>query len=305
MSVGRFFSFIGDVAYFILKISNLAAFLTNLYLNYKFGKPAKGDKMDGRSIARLSAAYDHVGLPKGPAFAIWGLIFAWTLVFTISQVFTRMFDGILPTFTPWFCAAQLIQGLWVPIFTASDPDKASSGGDIWLWLANTLLIVPIPFAFLKACEALASDSIETNIVAYWLSYGVTINAAWVLLAAGLTVNLSAVAAGLQGHILCAVAVLVLAATICLELYITGLVGSNVYRSPTAFFSVGVWALFWVFKYLKDMPEGSAEVLCERSADHAKRIMPLYGSTFVAFYKWSALAVLLVFAGLEVFVCVRK
>merc|ERR1712179_892831 len=102
------------------------------------------------------------------------------------------------------------------------------------------------------------------------------------------------AARLEGAPLSAVALIVLAATVTLELYITGLVGSNPYNFPTAFFSVGVWALFWVFKSLKDMPA----VECE----HAKRIMPVYGSNFVVFYKWCAFVLLWVFVGLEVLVC---
>lgn len=296
---------------FFFKISNLAAFITMLGLNFKFGAPKSGNKEDGPSIRRLSETYDHVAMPKGPAFAIWGFIFMWTLVFTVTQACTSMFDDILSAFTPWFCAAQLMQGFWVPLFTSSDPKKRVDRGDAWLWVSNALLMGPIPFAFLQACEVLAR--VTPGSAAYWISYGVTINAAWVLLAAGLTVNLSAIALGLRGALLASVAVLVLAGTIVLELYITGLIGSSPFNSPTAFFSVGVWALFWVFLNLKDvsMDKLQSESLLNGaesevgSSDHAKRIIPLYGSAFVVFYKWSALLVLILFVGLEALVCTHE
>lgn len=240
-------------------------------------------------------------MPKGGAFSIWGLIYLWTLVFVGVQAGTDMFDTILPDLTPWFCAGQLMQGIWVKLFTESDVEKAPTGGDPTLWAANVLLLVT-PAPFLKACEVLGSG-LQPGGAAYWFSYGITINTAWVLLAAGLTVNQSAVAAGMQGSAASAIAIIVLAVTFSLELWITGLIGSNPFNYPTAFFSVGIWALFWVFMNLKYIGEG--QEISERDSGHEKRMLQIYGSKFVGAYKWLALLILVCFVALEILVCVRK
>lgn len=269
----------------LLKGCNVAAFATDIFFNARYGK----------DISKLAQSYDHVALPKGPAFSIWGSIFLWELVFVIIQACTAMFDDILPRLTPWFCLSQLMQGCWVAIYTKSNPENQDKGGDIWFWL-STLLLIATPPVFLEACKVLAGVSPGAP---YWISYGITMNTAWVLLAAGLTVNGAAVGAGLRGAALSATAILVLGLTVSLELFITGLIGSNPYNTPTAFFSVGIWALFWVFKYLQNIPSKS------EPSEHATRILPLYGSTFVVFYKWCALVLLLTFVCLEVVVCMRK
>lgn len=269
----------------LLKGCNLAAFATDIFLNASYG----------RGISKLAESYDHVAIPKGPAFSIWGSIFLWEFVFVTVQACSAMFDDILPSLTPWFCLSQLMQGFWVAIYTKSNPENKDKGGDMWFWL-STLLLVATPPAFLEACKVLTGVSAGAP---YWISYGITVNTAWVLLAAGLTVNGAAVGAGLRGAALSATAILVLALTVTLELYITGLIGSNPYNTPTAFFSVGIWALFWVFMYLKDIPSTSD------LSEHGKRILPLYGSNFVVFYKWCALVLMLTFVCLEVAVCMRK
>jgi len=283
----------------ILKGCNVAAHVACLFLNFYYGKPKKGDD----SIRIRSEAYDHVAVPKGAAFSIWGLIYLWTLVFVGVQAGSDIFDAILPDLTPWFCAGQLMQGIWVKLFTESNVEKAATGGDATLWAANVLLIVT-PAPFLKACEVLGSG-LQPGGAAYWVSYGITINTAWVLLAAGLTVNMCGVAGGMQGSAAAAVAITVLAGTFGLELWITGLIGSNPFNYPTAFLSVGIWALFWVFMNLKYIPSQEGAELSERDAGHQKRMLQIYGSTFVGAYKWIALLTLVCFVGLEILVCVRK
>lgn len=263
------------------KCCNVAAFALDMVLNATAGK----------SIKDLSEAYDHVAMPAGPGFAIWGIIFSWELVFLVAQFFISDFDGILPTLSLWFCATQIMQGVWVVLFTKTDPKLVGHGGDVWLW-TSTALILATPPAFLQLVAALAGSSGS----AYWLSFGMTINAAWVLLAAGLTVNQAARAVGLEGASLSAVAVAVLAGTVCLELWITGLIGDNQYKSPVAFFPVATWALWWIFSHLKTDDPAHA------GASHAKRILPLYGSNFILFYRWSAATLAIVFVGLEIKLC---
>lgn len=269
-----------------LKGCNVAAFAADIALNYRFG---------GNQVEQ-SEAFDTVAVPMGPAFAIWGLIFTWVLVFVGVQTFTPLFDEILPALTPWFCASQLMQGCWVPIWSRASPEKADKGGDVWFWLASVVLVAT-PVGHLKACQVLADVDPGTP---YWVSYGITVNAAWIIMAAGLGLNMIARVAGLRGAALFAVALSVLAGTVYLELNITGLIGDSLfgaYNSPTAFFSVAIWALFWVFRYLKNIPA--------EESSHANRILPLYGSTFVVFYKWVALLLLLVCIVLEAVVCMRK
>jgi len=264
----------------MLKCCNVAAFALDVTLN------ALGNRDKDKSIKVLSEAYDHVAMPAGPAFAIWGIIFSWELVFLVAQFFVSDFDELLPTLTPWFCATQVMQGAWVVLFTRTDPSRVGHGGDVWIWV-STILLLATPPAFLQVVAVLA----DASGAAYWLSFGMTINAAWVLLAAGLTVNQAARAVGLEGASLSAVAMVVLAGTVYLELWITGIVGENQLNSPAAFFPVATWALLWIFSHLKSL-----------SADmnpHAKRILPLYGSNFILFYKWSALSLAILFIALEI------
>lgn len=263
-----------------LKCCNLAAFVADMALNGMFGK----------NIKNLSEAYDHVSMPAGPAFAIWGVIFTWELVFVVAQFLVSDMDAVLPALTPWFCATQLMQGMWVPLFTKTDPQAVGHGGDVWLWV-STVLLVATPPAFLNVVSALAGASG----MVYWLTFGMTINAAWVLLAAGLAVNQAARGVGLEGMPLSVVAMTVLVGTVYLELWITGLVGNSRLGSPVAFFPVATWALFWIFSHLQNMPADKS--------DHEKRILPLYGSTFIVFFKWCALFLAVAFVGLEVLLIV--
>lgn len=243
----------------------------------------------GQNIGVLSKAFDNVAIPASAAFSIWGLIFSWELVFVVAQFFVADFDEILPTLTLWFCVTQLMQGSWVAIFIKTDADKAGRGGDVWLW-ASTALLLATPPAFLQVVAALAG----TSGAAYWYSFGMQINAAWVLVAAGVSVSQAAVGYGLEGAPLSGVAIAVLVGTVCLELWITGFIGHNEFKSPLAFFPVATWALLWVFVHLKDL---SAE-----TNEHAKRILHLYGSSFIQLYKWAALVLAIAFIGCEVKLC---
>jgi len=248
--------------------ANLAAFTINMVLN----------AVAGRGIKDLSEAYDNVATPAGPAFSIWGIIFTWEAVFVVAQFFDISgFVDVLPELSPWFCLTQLMQGLWVPLFTRTDPARAGSGGDVWLWVSTVLLVCTAP-CFMKVVAILAT--LPPAGAAYWFSLGITVNAAWVLLAAGLSVNQAGRALGFAGAPLATVAVTVLSVTVCLELWITGLVGAAPFASPKAFLPVATWALLWVFYSLRKLPSDVD--------DHGKRILPLYGSNFIQFYKWSAL-----------------
>jgi len=269
----------------LLKGCNVAAYAVSIFLM----------KAGGNNQKEQSAAFGTVANPMGAAFAIWGLIFAWVLVFVVVQACTGLFDELLPALTPYFCASQLIQAIWIPIWSKANGEKADKGGDVWFWVASVVLL-STPLPHLKACQVLAD--VDPG-AAYWVSYGITINAAWVIMAAGLGVNMMAKVAGLKGTALSSVALFVLAGTVYLELNITGLIGGGlfgVYNSPTAFFSVAAWALFWIFMNLKNIPE--------EDSDHAKRILPLYGSTFVVFFKRLILLLILVCVGLEATVCMR-
>lgn len=248
--------------------ANLAAFLMDMVLNAVWG----------RRIKDLAEAYDHVAIPAGPAFSIWGIIFTWEAVFVVAQFFhISDLAEVLPELSPWFCLTQLMQGLWVPLFTRSDPARVGSGGDVWLWVSTVLLVCTAP-CFLKVVAILAT--LPSAGAAYWVSLGITVNAAWVLLAAGLSVNQAGRALGFAGATLSTLAVAVLSVTVCLELWITGLVGAAPFGSPKTFLPVVTWALLWVFYYLRKLPSDADE--------HGKRILPLYGSNFIVFYKWIAL-----------------
>lgn len=267
------------------KCCNLVAFVLDMVL---CGAGA------GRNMMGLTHAYDHLGNPASPAFSIWGIIFTWEAVFVGVQFFLGSdSDSLLTKLCPWFCATQLMQGLWIPLFTNSDPSLAAQGGDIWFW-SSTILIVSIVPCFLKVVAVLSS--LETGSTVYWLTFGLTINAAWILMASGLALAMSARALGFVGTPLCVWSLVVLILTVCLELWITGFCGTDSLRSPPAFLLVAAWALYWIFFSLKGYPP--------EENDHVKRLLPLYGSSFMTFYKWCTLVLIIVFLALEVRVLSR-
>jgi len=259
-----------------LKVCNVVALCANLWMN----------KFVGKRIGGMARAYDHVALPAGPAFAIWGIIYCWEIVFSIWQFFATDFDSILFSLTPWFCIGQLMQGSCCIAYVQTDPEKVGKGGDAWVWGSSIWLILTAP-VFQQATAAL----VPATGVAYWVTLGITANTAWVILAAGLGVNQMGRAAGLEGRALSAVAMIVLISTLVLELFITGFIGKNPYNSPKAYLVVGIWGLFWIFQNLKGIPS-------EEASEHEQRILPLYGSRFVVFYKWCVVAIAIVFAVLE-------
>ena len=126
----------------------------------------------------------------------------------------------------------------MPTFTASDPEAARQGGDVAFWLALVLLLSTLP-VFLKAVSIVSRIQVEQ---AYWVSYGITINAAWILMAGFVSLNMASVAFSHTAMI----AMLLLVGAVCLELWITGLIGSDPFDSPTAFLPVATWALTWVY-----------------------------------------------------------
>eukprot|EP00929_Paragymnodinium_shiwhaense_P060411 TRINITY_DN30176_c0_g1_i1.p1 TRINITY_DN30176_c0_g1~~TRINITY_DN30176_c0_g1_i1.p1 ORF type:complete len:291 (-),score=36.51 TRINITY_DN30176_c0_g1_i1:423-1295(-) len=265
-------------------LCNVAGWCFNIYAS----------KAAGKNIGRLSAAVDHVALPAGPAFAIWGLIYLWTGVFVIAQFFPAAgLDGAIAAITPYFVAAQFVQALWVFCFTSLDPDKVGKGGDIYLWV-SIILLVGLVYPYMKAVEAAAE--LPRDSTGYWFAYGISINAAWVLLAAGLSINQIGRGLGWEGLPLMLTALFVVAATVGLELWITGFVGEAPFGSPTAFLSVATWAFFWVFMNLRKFPQ--------EEDGHTTRLLPLYGSNFISFYKWMAFLLMIGAAGGEYLLLTR-
>jgi hypothetical protein len=250
----------------VLKLCNVAAFGIDMGLNAG----------SGQNIKELAEVYDHIFMPPPAAFSIWGIIFAWELIFIVSQFLVADFDHVLPSLTPWFCLTQIMQGLWTPLFTKTEPSRAGHGGDAWLWISSVILVCT-PAAFLQVINALST----TTGAVYWLSLGITINAAWVLFAAGLSINQAARAIGLQGTALSALTLMVLAWIVYLELWITGFIGEDKFSSPVAFFPVATWAFSWIFSNLGGFSTDTNA--------HVKRLLPLYGSNFVFFFKWTAFA----------------
>lgn len=277
----------------LLKLCNVAALVLPQVLNSVL--PADNQRS-------LSEAYDHIANPGGPAFLIWPVIFLWETIFLVSQFLIYDYDDIMPKLTPAYCTTQFLQALWLQLFNRTDPSKIDKGGDFWIY-SSTVVLIAIPLAFFPAVRALSDMSGR----AYWLSLGITVNAAWVVLAAGLSVNMSALALGLRGGDLELLSIAVLVVTIVIELWITGFIPIfKVQLNNLAFLPVAIWALGWIVHHLNggwnilDLATVSAE-----GNSHVERILPLYSSNYIMFYKWTALVLVFIFIALEIRLCKKS
>merc|ERR1719272_1299608 len=91
---------------------NLAAYLLNTVVTY-----TSLTGIFGATNTELSNKYQTLITPAGWAFAIWGPIFIWELVFTVAQMCPRFRNSkVVQLISPWWWALCAFQSLWTFAF---------------------------------------------------------------------------------------------------------------------------------------------------------------------------------------------
>lgn len=126
----------------------------------------------GPTNAAVSAEYPTLLLAAGYAFAIWGLIFIFDVIYGVWQVTgARRRDATLGAVAPWAFAGFVLTAAWMPLF---------SRGLFWL----CLLVIFAALACLLRCAALLTrDTLPMRAQWLWAWTPLSLHAGWLSVAA--------------------------------------------------------------------------------------------------------------------------
>lgn len=141
--------------------------------------------MFGPDNGAMSAQFPTLLIASGYAFAIWGLIFLFDLLYALWQATgDRRGDATLSRIAPWTAAGFAATALWMPMF---------SMGLFWVCL---LLIVVALACLLHAAFVLTDDATRLPQQWLWAWSPVSLHAGWLSVAAFLNLAQVIVAYGL-------------------------------------------------------------------------------------------------------------
>lgn len=126
----------------------------------------------GPTNGAISDRYPTLIVAAGYAFAIWGLIFLWDMVFGAWQAFSRRAaTDPLAGIRPWAAAGFALTAVWMPVFSQQ-----------LFWLA--LLIIWSALACLLTCALkLSTARITAPGLTAWAWAPLSLHAGWLSLAA--------------------------------------------------------------------------------------------------------------------------
>ena len=126
----------------------------------------------GPTNGAISDRYPTLIVAAGYAFAIWGLIFLWDMVFGAWQAFSRRAaTDPLAGIRPWAAAGFALTAVWMPVFSQQ-----------LFWLA--LLIIWSALACLLSCALkLSTARITAPGLTAWAWAPLSLHAGWLSLAA--------------------------------------------------------------------------------------------------------------------------
>ena len=126
----------------------------------------------GPTNGAISDRYPTLIVAAGYAFAIWGLIFLWDMVFGAWQAFSRRAaTDPLAGIRPWAAAGFALTAVWMPVFSQQI-----------YWLA--LLIIWASLACLLWCAVLLSRDTQPEPGQAWFAWlPLSLHAGWLSLAA--------------------------------------------------------------------------------------------------------------------------
>jgi len=177
---------------------NLVAYLVNTAVTYTSVTGAFG-----ATNSDLSKKYQTLVTPSGWAFAIWGPIFIWELVFVVAQFFPRFRQTkTVVRISPWWWALCGFQCVWSLVF-AQD------------WVTGSLLFM---FSILISLLGISwsTDGQKMSTAEYFLLRApFSLQLGWIIVASTLSVNVQADALSASQESLLALAVLSTAALLAI------------------------------------------------------------------------------------------
>ncbi len=136
----------------------------------------------GPTNAEVSAAYPTLLIASGYAFAIWGLIFLFDVVYGLWQATgARRRDATLDAVAPWATGGFLLTAAWMPLF---------SRGLFWLCL---LVIFGALACLLRCALLLTRDTLPRRAQWLWAWTPLSLHAGWLSVAAFLNLAQAIVA----------------------------------------------------------------------------------------------------------------
>lgn len=126
----------------------------------------------GPTNAAVSAEYPTLLIAAGYAFAIWGLIFLFDVIYGVWQATgERRRDATLDAVAPWAFAGFVLTAAWMPLF---------SRGLFWL----CLLVIFAALACLLRCALLLTrDTLPLRAQWLWAWTPLSLHAGWLSVAA--------------------------------------------------------------------------------------------------------------------------
>lgn len=146
----------------------------------------------GPTNAAVSAEYPTLLIAAGYAFAIWGLIFLFDIVYGVWQATgDRRRDATLDAIAPWAFSGFVLTAAWMPLF---------SRGLFWLCL---LVIFGALACLLRCALLLTRDTLPLRGQWLWAWTPLSLHAGWLSVAAFLNLAQAIVAYRLlpAGHML--------------------------------------------------------------------------------------------------------
>lgn len=131
----------------------------------------------GPDNGAVSSQYPTLLVAAGYAFAIWGLIFLWDVVFGAWQLRAHPRDSrALARARPWAASGFALTALWMPVFSMGRPDNALFGlALLIIWLALACMAI--------AAIILVDDRSPPNRQRWLADVPLSLHAGWLSLAA--------------------------------------------------------------------------------------------------------------------------
>jgi benzodiazapine receptor len=164
------------------RIAALVAVIANItfsYVNGHIGPPLP-------SVAEVSNHYSTLFTPASYAFAIWGVIYASTLLYGVlailpTQLDVRLHDRV----APWLLLINALGSLWISLFTLEQ-------------LGPSVLIILAMLASAVVMYSITTDHLVSENLSRWWRVPFALWLGWLAVASIANLNLALSAAGWNG-----------------------------------------------------------------------------------------------------------
>jgi translocator protein len=164
------------------RIAALVAVVANVTFNYLDGRIGTHT----RTVADVSAKYPSLFTPAGYAFAIWGVIYASTLVYAVaallpSQLHVRLHDRI----APWLVLTNALASLWIALFAAE-------------YLGPSVLVIGAMLTSAGMMYSVVSEHLSSEQLSRWWRVPFGLWLGWLFVATLANISVALLAAGWSG-----------------------------------------------------------------------------------------------------------